>query len=387
LASAREIKAPGIKALGIKAPGIVKIGILNSIQGLRAVAALAVLACHQWSWELGQAGVDLFFVVSGFVITYSAERFYTRRSAWKEFIRHRIARVVPLYWLVTAAVLGHAVLTHPSLESAGFSAGQVAASFAFFPWPSPTGAMLPVVPLGWSLNFEMFFYALFACALMLPRAAAVAAVSGLILAGVALNATVGLPTRALAYAFQPIMLEFVFGMTIALFYRRGVQMPSWARAALALGGLCVLALAPPGLERTVVWGLPAAAIVAAAVLGPDIRRIPPLSLLGDASYSIYLCHVFIINAGRSFDMDASLLLVLTVVSCVGIHRLVEKPITAFLYARSAADRRRLFAGTGEGTFRPVPSEMPGMFSSLVGNPAGRKSAAGKPAVEKMTAEK
>lgn len=315
-----------------------KAGTLNSIQGLRAGAALAVLACHHWAWELGQAGVDLFFVVSGFVITYSAERFYTRQSAWMEFIRRRLARVVPLYWLVTAIVLGYALITHPALESAGFSVAQVVASFAFFPWPSPTGATLPVVPLGWSLNFEMFFYVLFACALRLPRAAAVTTVSSVIIAGVALNATVGLPTRPLSYAFQPIMLEFVFGMTVALIYRRGVEMPSWARIALALAGLCVMALAPTGLERTVVWGLPSAAIVAAAVLGPDIRRFLPLNLLGDASYSIYICHVFIIDAGRWLEMNPSLLVVLTVVVCVGIHRLVERPITEFLYARAAADR-------------------------------------------------
>lgn len=337
----------------IKAYGIVTIGTLNSIQGLRAVAALAVLACHLWGWERGQAGVDLFFVVSGFVIAYSAERFYTRPSAWMEFIRRRLVRVVPLYWLVTAVVLGHAVLIYPSLESAGFSAGQIAASFAFFPWPSPTGAMLPVIPLGWSLNFEMFFYALFACALMLPRATAIAVVSGVLIAGVALNATVGLPTRPLAYAFQPIMLEFVFGMTVALFYRRGVTMPAWARIALALGGLCVMALAPPHIERTVIWGLPAVAIVAAAVLGPDMRRISPLNLLGDASYSIYLCHIFIIDAGRRLEIGGLLLVALTVVACVGIHRLVERPITAFLYARTSTNRRSARAPVrGEGPSRP-----------------------------------
>ena len=327
---------------------------MNSIQGLRAAAALAVLACHLWRWERGQAGVDLFFVVSGFVIAYSAERFYTTPSGWIEFIRRRLVRVVPLYWLVTAAVLGHAVWTHPSLESAGFSAGQVAASFVFFPWPAPTGAMLPVVPLGWSLNFEMFFYVLFAGTLMLPRATAIAAVSGVLIVGIALNATVGLPTRPLAYAFQPIMLEFVFGMIVALFYRRGVTMPAWARIALALGGLCVLALAPTYLERTVIWGLPALAIVAAAVLGPDMRRVSPLNLLGDASYSIYLCHIFIIDAGRRLGMDGFLLVALTVVACVGIHRLVERPITAFLYARTAPNRRPASApARGEGASRPA----------------------------------
>jgi peptidoglycan/LPS O-acetylase OafA/YrhL len=90
-----------------------------SIQALRAVAAIAVLVPHITSdfarylnqpdtfpaFAIGGAGVDLFFVISGFVMVYASERLFQRDRGSLIFITHRIIRIVPLYWLVTTLYL------------------------------------------------------------------------------------------------------------------------------------------------------------------------------------------------------------------------------------------------------------------------------------------
>jgi exopolysaccharide production protein ExoZ len=88
-----------------------------TIQALRAVAALLVVllrAFETWgervdpaapgvSWDNGAAGVDIFFISSGFVMVISSRRLADRRGGWLVFLRHRVVRIVPLYWLLTTA--------------------------------------------------------------------------------------------------------------------------------------------------------------------------------------------------------------------------------------------------------------------------------------------
>ena len=138
---------------------------LVSIQALRVIAAFMVLAFHV-SLEVakltpaavltpGSAGVDLFFVISGFVMLYSSERLFGRPWASAQFFKRRLVRIVPLYWLATTALV---LLVAPF---AGTKA--VIASLLF--WPYPAGGA-PLLNVGWTLNIEMFFYLVFAAALL-----------------------------------------------------------------------------------------------------------------------------------------------------------------------------------------------------------------------------
>jgi len=144
---------------------------VSSIQILRAVAALGVVALHVShegatrlgarsplpDFSVGAAGVDLFFVISGFIMVYASDALFARRGAPAWFFTRRLARIVPLYWAATAA----AVACFVALRYAGaleqLSWQTLVASLLFVPWPRPDGAMLPVHMLGWTLNFEMFF--------------------------------------------------------------------------------------------------------------------------------------------------------------------------------------------------------------------------------------
>ena len=309
-------------------------GALASVQILRAVAALtvvfghaqqaALLAAHEAGVDFTRlnllpwgAGVDLFFVISGFIMVYASERLFAREGAAREFLTRRLIRIAPLYW----AVLAVYVALHGALGAAEHTGVitplSVAASYAFVPYDTfHNGIPQPVYALGWTLNYEMLFYCLFAAFIAHPRFGAVARVAAALAALVLLGAwaaPAGAPARAWT---QPIVLEFALGMGIALMMRAGAVMPLGARFVLAAVALLVLFLDPMGsstrpenwitpndLARVVAWGLPAAALMAAVTLGGGMwrptGRVAALGvLLGDASYALYLTHPFVVAAAQ-----------------------------------------------------------------------------------------
>ena len=337
---------------------------LPLVQALRAFAALLVAVQHVQNdaaalaarggggfapgrflpWN---AGVDVFFVVSGFIIVHAARPLLGRAGAPRLFLAHRAARVVPLYWLVTTLYLAVALAAPGALDSGGRpggpAAGHVAASYLFWPWARPDGAVVPLYSLGWTLNYEAFFYALFAACLALPRRAAVpaslAAIAGLSLAG-ALVGELPLPVR---YWADPIILEFALGAGIGLVRGEGLRLPPPACAAMAAIGLALLPLAGEDGPRALVWGGPAALLVAGAALGRDRARAAEGSLaravvaVGDASYALYLVHPFVSRAMREaaarLDLDpgplpfVGLALAASVAAGLAVHRGVERPLT------------------------------------------------------------
>ena len=279
-----------------------------SIQMLRAVAALGVVALHIGhegatrlglrnplpDFSLGAAGVDLFFVISGFIMVYASDALFARAGAPAYFFTRRLARIVPLYWAATAAAVVCFVLFRYAGALEQLTWQMLAASLAFLPWPRADGLMLPVHLLGWTLDYEMFFYLVFALALTLTRRNAVFAVTALFLALAVAGRVFALP-QPFAFWCDPVILEFCFGMLIALAWREGARLPRGAAALLVIAGFAALALGTMtgGWPRLLLWGVPAAAIVAGAVLagpreGGAITRV--FVFLGDASYSIYLVH-------------------------------------------------------------------------------------------------
>jgi len=261
---------------------------LLEIQILRAVAALAVVFAHigidlrYWGkvdigWtDAGNAGVDLFFVISGFIMVYIAWDRFGVPGAPVDFFIRRLIRIVPLYWIVTT---GYVLLnTYP--------ASRIIASYLFIPDPSADAAKLPVILQGWTLNFEMFFYTTLAIALFLPRLAALCCVSALM---------AGIVMLQVPYYGSTIILEFVLGLWIGFAYRNQISLPPAARiAGITLGVFAIVATAfLPPQDRLLSFGIPAALIVAGAVLGtpvPSSRVVRALVLLGDASYALYLTH-------------------------------------------------------------------------------------------------
>ncbi|MGU3536255.1 acyltransferase family protein [Methylobacterium sp. A54F] len=364
------------------------------VQVLRAAAALMV-AVHHAGHEAGviaartgapfaesrllpwAAGVDVFFVISGFIIVHAGRDLYGRPGARARFLAHRVARVVPLYWLVTLAYLAVA-LRVPALLGEGaqgmLDPAYLAGSFLFWPMARPDGTPQPLYGLGWTLNCEMAFYLLFAVGLGWGRRAAVAwlalALGALVLAA-ALLPGAGLP---LTFWGNPVLLEFVLGAALGLARAEGLRLGAGARLALAGAGLAGLGLGEPlgldiwGAGRPLLLGLPAAALVAAAVLGaprPEAgpaRASPGLRLavlLGDASYALYLTHPFVLRAAREALLGTglaalagpwgslALMVGLTLPVALLVHRGLERPLTGAVRRRLDRAVRAPGAGISE----------------------------------------
>ena len=351
---------------------------LHRLQALRGFAALAVVATHALTkldrvaelsgrpatgWTLdGTFGVDIFFVISGFIMVHTTGAEFGRAGAPLRFLARRAWRIVPLYWLFTLIEFGLKVVRP---EAAGAPAGprELALSLAFIPYGLHDGIFRPVHQLGWTLDFEMAFYAVFALGLFLrPRYGLVlvaALLSGMVLAG-----TLGRPETATAVAWtSPILVEFLLGGALALGYRamraRGVTLA--VPAPLAIIAAVIVAenavwLWLGGGEAALGWRpaqwIAATGIVAIAVLAPAPRPSGwgrALERLGDSSYSLYLCHPLVLTIAARVWMalvpDPRLALAFlpaALVACVAagwvVHRVIERPLLRF--AGRSVDRGR-----------------------------------------------
>ena len=315
-----------------------------TIQALRAVAALLVVLLHAFetwgervdpaapgvSWDNGASGVDIFFVISGFVMVVSSRRLLDQPGAWLIFLRHRVVRIVPLYWLLTTVKIIAVVVLGSVVLRTTLDFNSVAGSYLFLPVIDSAGHFRPVLPVGWTLTYEFLFYLFFAAALALR-----ADVLRIIIPGLGLTAVLALVRAenwpAWTILFDTIVVEFVFGVALAKWTLQGFRLPTAIAGGFVLGGLALILILPMVSENTRVltWGLPAFAIVAGAVsLEPLVAPTLPrwLLALGDASYSIYLSHGFVLPAlGLLFSRLASPRLWaegLTIILCISLSALV-----------------------------------------------------------------
>jgi peptidoglycan/LPS O-acetylase OafA/YrhL len=342
---------------------------LDALTSLRFVAALAVVFVHVpllLARQLpdaagmakvtfaGQVGVGFFFILSGFVLTWSA-RAGDRRTS---FYRRRVARIVPLHLLMWAATLVVYAVIGISV-AAGPAAAAAVLVHSWVPVKSYFGA---VDTPSWSLSCEMFFYALFP--LLLPRVQrldprrsarlAVALVAVPVLAAaVAALLDPGSDVRTwLVVNAPPVRLaEFVLGIVVATQVRRGglrrVSLPAATAATVAALVVVTLARKP---ELTVVLPVvPLAALVAAVAHRELAGGLAPLRhpwavRLGQWSFALYLAHwPVLVIAGRvhrdSFGSAsaATVAVLLVVATCVAVSgvlfTLFERPLERLLRPR------------------------------------------------------
>lgn len=292
---------------------------LANVQIARFVAAALVLFGHvQQEVEAGKAGiahgfstvrpidfgmgVDIFFIISGFIMAYLTRTSFGVPGAPGRFLIRRALRVAPIYYVFTTLLVAAAWLMPERFTSAAYGFAQIAASYGFIPWPGPLG-VFPVLSLGWTLNYEMMFYAAFAAALLFPRRIGLA---GLAVAFVALalcNRSISADQVQLKFWSDPIIVEFLLGVAIAELYLRGVRVGPGTGALMVAAGFAYAALLA-GAEwrpshRLFSIGPGAALIVAAAVLVTARPRISwaerQFAVAGDASYALYLSHPFSIK--------------------------------------------------------------------------------------------
>lgn len=289
---------------------------LDSLQYLRGIAAMMVVYFHAVvqvvqtaGFEpypmLGLSGVDIFFVLSGFVMWYTTAGRSTRPLT---FLSKRLVRIAPLYWLLTVAASGIAFLIPHLLHSTRFGTEHLIASLLFIPWWNPAAPenspelFTPVIVPGWTLNMEMMFYVLFAVIIAVPLRFRLAGM-GLLLAIVFSIGSSSAEHNPASFYGSSLLVEFLAGMMLAGFVRRFPTFRSPLSYVVLIAAFATL-LAVEALRlqpRGLLSGLPALFILGAAISVERSGLLPRwklLGLLGDASYSIYLTHVFVIAGTR-----------------------------------------------------------------------------------------
>lgn len=323
----------------------------QSIHYLRAVAALMVVVLHihtsidfmrHGAGDIGwlRGGVDIFFIISGFVMVHSTAG--KAISPYEFFIR-RCQRIVPLYWLATLVMM--TAIEGEFLFKFG--------SMFFIPMSNPdSGALTPVVEPGWTLNYEMFFYLLFAFSLLLTEKLRFWALAAVLFALVTMSMFV--PAGGiLGFYTKPIMVEFLFGMTIAKFNLKGPML------FIPLGFSLMYALHPLIDNRMLSLGIPAVFVVMGAIGSEHrVKSYRILNILGDASYSIYIFHLlalgFLVKQWAGLRIEtayfAPVAVIFVVVTAVALHWFLERPIIAF-FARQNAQSGDRSANTAVSIFK------------------------------------
>jgi exopolysaccharide production protein ExoZ len=303
---------------------------------------------YEGAWPEGLlSGVDIFFVISGFVMWTSTCR---GKISPLKFYSKRIVRIVPLYWVMTAIVLLVLLLVPSLVQTGRLEAGHVVASFLFLPAVHPvTGLIQPLLIPGWTLNMEMYFYALFGCCLFLPVAARIPACWVLLLVPVLLAHVLAKPDVAVRFFGNGIVLDFGLGLVSGGLFSAGLRLPAFVAFSTSLGGFLLLAVGSraPNLPARLAAGPAAFAVVAGCVafeLAGRLPGIPLLGLLGDASYSLYLSHTLALSAldqaahalgVRTASLAAAagvevFLLLSTAVVGVLVFRCIEQPLASLL---------------------------------------------------------
>ncbi len=368
-----------------------------SIQYLRAIAATMVVVYHStlrisptgstqpYYLDVWGAGVDVFFVVSGFIMwaTTNARPVTTIR-----FFEARLLRIVPLYW----ASLGLFWLVLALLDGWNSAPAllDVLRSATFVPYRQEgTGFIAPYLIAGWTLTYEIIFYLIFAVALFLETKIARFLFVAMVFVGMmTLRLRWDASNPIIFRLTSPLFVEFLAGMAIAEIVSNGALARFVSRVGfgrLVVGALIVgsaLVSSFHALPRIIGLGIPAALAVLIAVTREDAisaRPIAWLKHLGDASYSLYLVHEIFLRLVEPVAKNEALPLTFRFLLCfVGsivfgllTYTYVEKPLTAAV--KSWRNRRRPVAATTgpdvpvEGTIGTEPATgiagVPGLASN------------------------
>lgn len=337
-------------------------GQLGVIQALRAIAAVMVVLFHMnvhtlpnvlgsdpiWQGlNMGYAGVEIFFVLSGFIMFYIHFNDFSHPERLGSYLWKRITRIYPFFWIVLAGVIGLRV-----------ASGD--------PWPDAWSAfvsatLLPlqdahILRVQWTLSYEMMFYFVFSLAILNKRLGLV--IGALWFGSCAVVAVTGYTGRWSEFFLSAYNLLFLMGILAAFLWNkvsRGHGMILSIGIVLFIGVGLLESLGGYAYYkplRTVLYGLGATAIVLALVALENLGRIRTpkwLIFLGDTSYALYLVHITAMAIGAKILLLLGLSglppIVLSVVllgaAFIGgtvAHLTCEKPLIAFIRRRSHYSR-------------------------------------------------
>jgi exopolysaccharide production protein ExoZ len=270
---------------------------MDSVQALRGIAALSVVLFHATWIGLSSFGVELFFVLSGFIICHAAAK------EPEGFMLKRACRVVPLYGLATIGVFVGALILPSLFASSEPTLWNLVRSLFFVPYVREDGVMMPLLFLGWTLNYEMLFYVIFAVALLLSRRLAPVIAATVILALAFAHPMLAPLSAQLDFWSRPVILDFLVGISAYLVWTRHRATLQNLPVKIASGvALAMLSFLITGIPHGVAPIIPIKALLGGILLLTSLRLDGAIKwpatilLLGDASYSLYLLHPYVLQA-------------------------------------------------------------------------------------------
>lgn len=351
---------------------------MPQIQALRGFAALCVVLTHAFLGagisnmdgglgshpHLGEFGVDIFFVISGFIMVVISQKDFGKKGVQWTFLKKRLARIIPLYWLLSGLLISLILIAPGLVANPDVDLVYWLKSLLFVPANHPSGdGLRPVLVVGWTLQYEMFFYALFAITLFFPRRLGLSLLLFL-LVGIAVLGKVFAPQgMILGFYSESIILEFAAGICLAILYINGVKLPKIMVWILPLVALITVAAGwrvsvELDVDRVLFFGLPATILMAGFTLSKGVEELSigvVWRRLGDSSYALYLSHVFVIAGlgymfsalgSADWQMDTNTGIVFIIVSlalsCYAgwlLHVLVELPVARFFKSKFDAEKQ------------------------------------------------
>lgn len=342
-----------------------------SIQILRGFAAIAIVFIHMNaiiklhgakqsyllpSTELANAGVDIFFVISGVIMAIITGRMNQRGAGALPFLMKRVTRIYPIYWIyLLLFILGNLLIQGTIIETSGqLNIPAIFQSALLIP-----NQELPILIIAWTLEFEMFFYLLITLLVARGWMNHPKYLAGIAILLVALGTVIPFRPAFLSLATDPLLLEFAAGAILGYLYLQKKRMNP---APLFIVSILLLGLEIAGWSiaeifdmygtrfgRLVRFGLPAFFVVA-AFLSANTQisawRLRSLERLGDASYSLYLSHLLVLSvAGKiwaTLDMASFLpdilfavyLLIACLLWSLLSYAYLEKPLISIFRGRN-----------------------------------------------------
>jgi peptidoglycan/LPS O-acetylase OafA/YrhL len=348
-----------------------------SVQYLRACAALLVLFAHAFSYQIGidnpiivtagRLGVILFFVISGFIMVY-----ITGNGPFSAptFLKRRAIRIIPLYWLFTSVAALLAAFAPSLFQTTVFTWPHYLQSLFFVVHQAPErDGVSPILSLGWTLNYEAYFYIAFAVLAFLSVTSRAFVLTVFFIAMWLAGLLMAPANPVLQFYLNASPVAFVIGMWIGRRYLDGGFASdtryAWLLGLVAAAGVA-LAFVDDGtplmtqisFAGQVMWA--ASLLHLGLILEPKLKHWSLLEELGNASYALYLSHIFVIGAvaylakrtiGYEHPATVFLVSVVSIVTaCIAslvIHHMIEKPILLILNGRRRVRSAPLpYAATG-----------------------------------------
>lgn len=325
--------------------------LIGNIQILRAFAALSVVF-HHTNYRIVEGvltdfqAVGIFFMISGFIMAHITVTDSSR------FLLRRLTRIVPLYWIMTLVAFGGYIaaywLKHDQINLSG-NGGFVGLlkSMLFIPYRDLNGDFLPTLPVGWTLNLEMFFYGLIAVTLPFFHRNAVIVVGIILILLNVLYFFVGSSHDLLVFYAQFYTLYFACGIALYYVWQWMIRFPLARNASLLVPiafvtGLLFILVNLLGSTSFLLCVLVVLVALLLSSAGKDCVY-PPALLLGDASYAIYLVHIplrYMAQQLAFLDFEHnffafSIIMLVSSLAGIALHLCIEKPLLKALRLRYA----------------------------------------------------